>query len=86
LLNFTVCCLFCSAYGNLSVRSLLDTIEHCMKEFDFPDPYLLVSNFNSVNHADNVIETYVFKLMSYTYMVIFFYLVHVDLCLDIYII
>ncbi|KAJ4429005.1 hypothetical protein ANN_26001, partial [Periplaneta americana] len=29
------------AYGNLSVRSLLDTIEHCMKEFDFPDPYLL---------------------------------------------
>lgn len=68
------------------MRSLLDTIEHCMKEFDFPDPYLLVSNFNSVNHADNVIETYVFKLMSYTYMVIFFYLVHVDLCLDIYII
>ncbi|PSN34733.1 Pantothenate kinase 4 [Blattella germanica] len=29
------------AYGNLSVRSLLDTIEHCMKEFDFPDPYLV---------------------------------------------
>jgi len=43
------------------VRSLLDTIEHCMKEFDFPDPYLLVSNFNSVNHADNVIETSVFN-------------------------
>lgn len=57
-----------------------------MKEFDFPDPYLLVSNFNSVNHADNVIETYVFKLMSYTCMVIFFYFVHVDLFLDIYII
>ncbi|XP_049852310.1 4'-phosphopantetheine phosphatase isoform X1 [Schistocerca gregaria] len=29
------------AYGNLTVRSLLDTIEHYMKEFDFPDPYLL---------------------------------------------
>ncbi|XP_075235661.1 4'-phosphopantetheine phosphatase-like isoform X2 [Lycorma delicatula] len=28
------------AYGNLTVRSLLDTIEHCLKEFDFPDPYL----------------------------------------------
>ncbi|KAG6801295.1 pantothenate kinase 4 [Apis mellifera caucasica] len=28
------------AYGTLTVRVLLDTIEHCMKEFDFPDPYL----------------------------------------------
>lgn len=28
------------AYGILTVRTLLDTIEHCMKEFDFPDPYL----------------------------------------------
>ncbi|XP_012284879.1 pantothenate kinase 4 isoform X2 [Orussus abietinus] len=28
------------AYGTLTVRTLLDTIEHCMKEFDFPDPYL----------------------------------------------
>ncbi|KAI5710818.1 hypothetical protein M8J75_011640 [Diaphorina citri] len=28
------------AYGNLTVRSLLDTIEHYLKEFDFPDPYL----------------------------------------------
>lgn len=39
--------LFCfdydfSAYGNLTVRSLLDTIEHYLKEFDFPDPYLEV--------------------------------------------
>lgn len=34
---------FFSAYGTLTVRTLLDTIEHCMKEFDFPDPYLLVS-------------------------------------------
>lgn len=32
-----------SAFGNLTVRSLLDTIEHCLKEFDFPDPYLAVS-------------------------------------------
>lgn len=32
----------CSAYGALTVRILLDTIEHCMKEFDFPDPYLHV--------------------------------------------
>uniref|UniRef100_A0A8D9BAG8 Pantothenate kinase 4 n=1 Tax=Cacopsylla melanoneura TaxID=428564 RepID=A0A8D9BAG8_9HEMI len=31
------------AYGNLTVRSLLDTIEHYLKEFDFPDPYLEVS-------------------------------------------
>ena len=28
------------AYGSLTVRSLLDTIEHCLREFDFPDPYL----------------------------------------------
>lgn len=28
------------AYGTLTVRVLLDTIEHYMKEFDFPDPYL----------------------------------------------
>ena len=28
------------AYGALTVRVLLDTIEHCMKEFDFPDPFL----------------------------------------------
>ncbi|KAK4312227.1 hypothetical protein Pmani_016307 [Petrolisthes manimaculis] len=29
------------AYGNLTVRSLLDMREHCLNEFDFPDPYLL---------------------------------------------
>ncbi|KAK7864512.1 hypothetical protein R5R35_003123 [Gryllus longicercus] len=28
------------AYGNLTVRCLLDTIQHYMKEFDFPDPYM----------------------------------------------
>lgn len=33
-----------SAYGNLTVRSLLDTIEHYLREFDFPDPFLLVSS------------------------------------------
>lgn len=28
-----------SAYGSLTVRSLLDTREHCLNEFNFPDPY-----------------------------------------------
>lgn len=28
-----------SAYGTLTVRSLLDTREHCLNEFSFPDPY-----------------------------------------------
>lgn len=28
-----------SAYGTLTVRSLLDTREHCLNEFNFPDPY-----------------------------------------------
>ena len=28
------------AYGNLTVRSLLDMREHCLLEFDFHDPYL----------------------------------------------
>lgn len=32
-----------SAYGSLTVRSLLDMREHCLTEFDFPDPYLQVS-------------------------------------------
>ncbi|XP_069803942.1 4'-phosphopantetheine phosphatase isoform X1 [Dendropsophus ebraccatus] len=27
------------AYGSLTVRSLLDTREHCLNEFNFPDPY-----------------------------------------------
>ncbi|KAL0603587.1 4'-phosphopantetheine phosphatase [Plecturocebus cupreus] len=27
------------AYGTLTVRSLLDTREHCLNEFNFPDPY-----------------------------------------------
>ena len=32
----------CSAFGSLTVRSLLDMREHCLNEFDFPDPYLQV--------------------------------------------
>ena len=28
------------AYGNLTVRSLLDLREHCLSEFDFHDPYM----------------------------------------------
>ena len=28
------------AFGNLTVRSLLDMREHCLMEFDFHDPYL----------------------------------------------
>lgn len=35
--------LFPSAYGTLTVRSLLDTREHCLNEFNFPDPYSKVS-------------------------------------------
>jgi len=31
--------LYCSAYGSLTVRSLLDTREHCLEEFHFVDPY-----------------------------------------------
>jgi len=31
------------AYGTLTVRSLLDTREHCLNEFNFPDPYSKVS-------------------------------------------
>ena len=33
----------CSAFGSLTVRSLLDMREHCLNEVDFPDPYLQVS-------------------------------------------
>lgn len=37
---------FTSAYGNLTVRSLLDMREHCLNEFDFPDPYLQQKKVN----------------------------------------
>ena len=35
-----------SAYGSLTVRSLLDTREHCMEEFHFADPYSQVGTSN----------------------------------------
>lgn len=38
--------LYCSAYGSLTVRSLLDTREHCLEEFHFVDPYSQVQ-YNS---------------------------------------
>lgn len=37
------------AYGNLTVRSLLDMREHCLNEFDFPDPYLQQKKFENEN-------------------------------------
>ena len=38
-------CLFYdfSAYGSLNVRGLLDMRSHCLKEFDFTDPYSQVN-------------------------------------------
>ncbi|XP_024937354.1 pantothenate kinase 4 isoform X2 [Cephus cinctus] len=47
------------AYGTLTVRTLLDTIEHCMKEFDFPDPYLhqkKIENENALKHLPDRIS------------------------------
>ncbi|KAK0087884.1 hypothetical protein PV325_013873 [Microctonus aethiopoides] len=44
------------AYGTLTVRTLLDTIEHCMKEFDFPDPYLEIKkkeNEDALSYLEN---------------------------------
>lgn len=35
-------CLYVSAYGTLTVRSLLDMVSHCLQEFNFTDPYLQV--------------------------------------------
>ncbi|XP_068218382.1 4'-phosphopantetheine phosphatase [Palaemon carinicauda] len=37
------------AYGNLTVRSLLDMREHCLIEFDFPDPYLQQKKLENEN-------------------------------------
>ncbi|XP_071551021.1 4'-phosphopantetheine phosphatase isoform X2 [Panulirus ornatus] len=37
------------AYGNLTVRSLLDMREHCLNEFDFPDPYLQQKKLENEN-------------------------------------
>ncbi len=39
---------FYSAYGSLTVRSLLDTREHCMEEFHFVDPYSQVISQRTV--------------------------------------
>lgn len=36
-----------SAFGSLTVRSLLDMREHCLNEVDFPDPYLQVFDKNN---------------------------------------
>jgi len=44
------------AFGTLTVRSLLDTIEHCLREFHFPDPYLLqkqTENTCALEELDN---------------------------------
>uniref|UniRef100_T1INC0 4'-phosphopantetheine phosphatase n=1 Tax=Strigamia maritima TaxID=126957 RepID=T1INC0_STRMM len=35
------------AYGSLTVRSLLDMREHCLNEFDFPDPYFQQKQFEN---------------------------------------
>lgn len=35
------------AYGSLTVRSLLDMREHCLNEFDFPDPYRKQKRFEN---------------------------------------
>ena len=35
------------AFGNLTVRSLLDVREHCLTEFDFQDPYLKQKRFEN---------------------------------------
>jgi len=35
------------AFGSLTVRSLLDMREHCLKEFDFHDPYLRQKQFEN---------------------------------------
>ncbi|KAK7080541.1 Pantothenate kinase 4 [Halocaridina rubra] len=37
------------AYGSLTVRSLLDMREHCLNEFDFPDPYLQQKKLENEN-------------------------------------
>ena len=35
ILNF----IYCSAYGSLTVRTLLDTSSHCLLDYQFTDPY-----------------------------------------------
>ncbi|XP_015280788.1 PREDICTED: pantothenate kinase 4 [Gekko japonicus] len=48
------------AYGTLTVRSLLDTREHCLNEFNFPDPYSKVKqkeNGIALKYYQSVIES-----------------------------
>uniref|UniRef100_A0A8C8RMD3 4'-phosphopantetheine phosphatase n=1 Tax=Pelusios castaneus TaxID=367368 RepID=A0A8C8RMD3_9SAUR len=40
------------AYGTLTVRSLLDTREHCLNEFNFPDPYSKLNTNESLNYEN----------------------------------
>ncbi|XP_078281122.1 4'-phosphopantetheine phosphatase isoform X3 [Rhinoraja longicauda] len=47
------------AYGSLTVRSLLDTREHCLNEFNFPDPYSKVKqreNDVALKHFQKVVR------------------------------
>ncbi|XP_072888198.1 4'-phosphopantetheine phosphatase isoform X2 [Hemitrygon akajei] len=47
------------AYGSLTVRSLLDTREHCLNEFNFPDPYSKVKqreNDIALKHFQKVVQ------------------------------
>uniref|UniRef100_A0A8C7RZN6 4'-phosphopantetheine phosphatase n=1 Tax=Oncorhynchus mykiss TaxID=8022 RepID=A0A8C7RZN6_ONCMY len=44
------------AYGSLTVRSLLDTREHCLNEFNFPDPYSKIKQGEN-DMALNVLES-----------------------------
>ncbi|XP_042199632.1 4'-phosphopantetheine phosphatase isoform X2 [Callorhinchus milii] len=47
------------AYGSLTVRSLLDTREHCLNEFNFPDPYSKVKqreNDVALKHFQKVVQ------------------------------
>lgn len=50
-----------SAYGHLTVRILLDTIEHFLKEFDFPDPYLKQKRLEN-DHAISLYAEHVRKI------------------------
>lgn len=48
------------AFGSLTVRSLLDMREHCMMEFDFPDPYLQQKHFENeeaLKHLEQRLHT-----------------------------
>lgn len=60
-----------SAYGTLTVRVLLDTIEHCMKEFDFPDPYLFVSFRKVYSYVYSCIRISIKYIFNYNIFLIF---------------